>query len=85
MPGREDGREDAEREDSMTIITRALHTRELHEAVRLLQDALGITTGDVAAHAFSGLPEGDDSWPKLSVDERRRWIADYLGAEVFHA
>jgi hypothetical protein len=67
------------------LLTQAIQAETLADAVRPIQDALGIEAGDVAAAVFSGLPEGDDSWPGLSVDERRRWLADWLAAEAFHA
>lgn len=69
----------------MTVLTRAIQARTLDEAVKPIQDALGITDGGVASMAFSALPNGDDSWPELSFDERRRMLADWLLAELNHA
>jgi hypothetical protein len=50
--------------------------------VRPIQDALGITDGGVAGNVFSGLPEGVDSWPTLSEDDRRRWLGEFWDLET---
>jgi len=50
------------------LLKSALEALTLDDAVRPIQDALGITDGGVAAQVFSGLPLGDDSWPQLLPD-----------------
>lgn len=67
------------------LLSAALLCDNLDDAVRPIQEALGITDGGVAALAFSGLPDGDDSWPKLSPDERREWLCRWLAIEIASA
>jgi hypothetical protein len=69
----------------INLLAQAIHADELDDAVSLLQTALGIETGDVAAIVFSELPKGDDSWLDLSTDERRKWLAKWLAAEFDYA
>lgn len=61
----------------------ALDINDLDEAVRRIQDALGIETGDVAAVAFSGLDDGE--WATLSRERRAVWLCNWLISEVHHA
>jgi hypothetical protein len=63
------------------ILTRALQSNDPDESCRLIQDALGITTGDVAAQCFSGI----DNWDVLPLPERGKVIAAWLKSEVIHA
>jgi hypothetical protein len=67
------------------LLQTALQAQTLDDAVRPIQDALGITDGGVAGNVFSGLPEGVDSWPTLSEDERRRWLGEWLRAEAMYS
>lgn len=68
-----------------TLIRRAIAAPTLDAAVRMIQDAIGITTGDVAAQVFSGLPFGDDTWPDLTPVARAQWLSEYLRVEALHA
>jgi hypothetical protein len=69
----------------MNLLSQAIHATELDDAVSVLQTALGIETGDIAAVVFSGFLRGDDSWFDLSTDERRKWLANWLAAEIDYA
>jgi len=70
---------------AVSVVMQALDATTLGDAVSLIQDALGIDDGGVAAMVFSGLPKGDDSWPELTRDERAKWLGEWLRVEALSA
>jgi hypothetical protein len=64
----------------MSILSKALQQTDLDDAVRMVQDALGIKNGDVAGMVFSGL----ENWHLLSRDERAKWLSEYVKLEVLY-
>lgn len=72
--------------DAMTpeLIAKAARDDDLNRAVRLLQDAAGITTGDVAGIAFSD-HRGDESWwSAATISARTAALNDYKDIEGFY-
>jgi hypothetical protein len=65
------------------ILTQALLARTIDEACLAIQDALGITDGGVASVVFSGIE--DNEWQKMTTDERRARLAEYLATEMNYA
>lgn len=68
-----------------TLFGQALVAPTLGDAIAPIQAALGIASGDVAANVFSGLPNGDDSWPSLTIEEREEWLGRWLQDELLYA
>lgn len=64
------------------LLTKAIHAATIDEAVKPIQDALGIETGDVAGLVFSGCQH---SWPTMSWTKRASLIASWLAVEVSYA
>lgn len=62
---------------------------DLDAALGPIQQALGVTTGDVAGHVFSSVADGDpfneDYWPHASDDERKMAILKYVETERMYA
>jgi hypothetical protein len=69
----------------MTLLADALRAETLDASLAPIQKALGIRFGDTAAAVFSGLPRGDDDWPELSLEERSRWLIEWLSVELIDA
>lgn len=65
------------------LIAQAAKDNDLNRAVRLLQDAAGITTGDVAGIAFSD-DRNEEWWPTASVAARSEALRDYVEIEGFY-
>jgi hypothetical protein len=63
------------------VLRQALTCDDLDESCRLIQDALGITDGGVAAQAFSGRT----NWAELTIEGRAELLRDYLIAELAYA
>jgi hypothetical protein len=72
--------------DAMTpeLIAQAATDNDLNSALRLLQKAAGITTGDVAGIAFSDRRGDDDWWPAATLAERTEALLDYKDIEGFY-
>lgn len=68
----------------MNLLTAAIRAPTLDQAVRSIQRALGITNGDVAASCFSSFST-PAAWSQMSLDNRRRWLGQWLRMEVLHA
>lgn len=67
----------------MNLLTAAANTAKLDLAVRGIQGALGITTGDVAANCFSSITPA--MWAQMPREQRKRWIGQWLRMEALHA
>lgn len=67
----------------MNLLTAAIRAPTLDQAVRSIQRALGITNGDVAANTFSSISAR--GWQDMSLDNRRRWLGQWLRMEALHA
>lgn len=67
----------------MNLLTAAVRAPTLDQAVRSIQKALGIVDGDVAASCFSNF--GRNEWGQMSLENRRRWIGQWLRMEALHA
>ncbi|ABO55006.1 hypothetical protein LA345_12665 [Burkholderia vietnamiensis] len=65
------------------LIEQAAQDNDINCAVRLLQDAAGITTGDVAGIAFSG-DRDEVWWPTASVADRAQALRDYVKVEALY-
>jgi len=61
------------------MIRESSNIDDLDDAVRLLQDAAGITDGGVAGMCFCGA--GEIAWPTASPDDRRVMLEDWLRYE----
>lgn len=57
---------------------------DVDQALRILQKAAGITTGDAAGIFFSGC-DARKVWPVLSVSSRLAWLREYVTFESHHA
>jgi hypothetical protein len=70
-----------------SILSKALATDDLDEAVKLIQDALGINTGDVAGVVLSGYGRGfpNEWWHDASVGDRRHALLRLLDYELAYA
>lgn len=71
-------------QDPKEVLAQALNAKILDEACRLIQDALGIDTGDVAGVHFSG-SDVDERWHLMPEDARRAALAEYLKVEMLYA
>lgn len=67
--------------DTTNLLTRALHTADIDEAFKMIQDALGITDGGVAGMVS---PEPDE-WKDATPESRQTWLCEYLKFEVLYA
>ncbi|HVI07005.1 MAG TPA: hypothetical protein VND65_01800 [Candidatus Binatia bacterium] len=67
------------------VIKAALQSKDLNEACKKIQDALGVNDGGTASVFFSGKILLDDEWQKaLSEDRRRELLIEYLNLELFY-
>ena len=62
------------------LLTAALTAPTLDAAIAPIQNALGISNGDVAAQVFSDMP----NWSDMLIDQRRQWIGQWLRIEMLH-
>ncbi|HMF28333.1 MAG TPA: hypothetical protein VKE42_06140 [Candidatus Cybelea sp.] len=65
-----------------TLLSRALDADDLDDACRLIQDALGITDGDIAGQCLS---EYAEKWATMTRQVRQRVLADWLRTETLFA
>ena len=63
------------------ILEQAINCNNMDNACALIQGALGITDGGVAAYV---MPR-DEGWPKMDRDQRGRALAAWLRAELQYA
>jgi hypothetical protein len=63
------------------VIVAAVNSGTTDQAALLLQTALGIKSGDVAAQCF---PD-QDKWATMSMADRCKVIGEYLSAEACYA
>ena len=59
------------------VIERAIECPDESQAAAMIQQALGITTGDVAAYS---LPK-DEYWARYDREQRAAALAEWLGNE----
>jgi hypothetical protein len=64
----------------LSVLSKALQQTSLDDALRLVQEALGIKEMEVAAMVFSGV----EDWHLLSRDERAKWLSEYVKLEVLY-
>lgn len=62
----------------MNLLTKAMQTDTADEAASIIQQALGITDGGVAANVFPTY------WPR-NVNKRAQIISDWLRTEIVYA
>lgn len=61
-------------------VMKAADVSDMNEAVKMVQDALGVETGDIATMYFSGYDQ--DSWERLDADHRSVELVRYATAEM---
>lgn len=70
---------------SANLLTQAMETEDLDEALKLIMDALGITDGGVAGVVFSGFDANQKWADAASVLGRRKMMSDWINAELAYA
>lgn len=70
---------------SSTVLHQVVHTNDLEGAFRILQDALGIKSGDVAGQFFSRHELQNEKWVKLSPHARADIVSAYLAIEAMYS
>lgn len=65
------------------LLSQAIATDDLDAAVLLVATPLGITSGDVAAQAFSG--RGNEAWAAADKPERAHMLSRWLAFECRYA
>lgn len=61
------------------LITEAVKTDDLNDALYRFQNAIGIDSGDIAGVVFSG--GWDDEWPLATIERRREMMDHYISVE----
>jgi hypothetical protein len=69
-------------EPARNLLLAAAKETNIDTGVRMIQDALGIETGDVAGQSLAGK---DSAWKEAPVWSRLALIAAWLKAECFYA
>lgn len=64
------------------LLAAAARENDINDAVKMVQDAIGVDTGDFAGMFFSG--EQYDAWPDMHPTTRLRALMDYADAEQAH-
>lgn len=65
----------------MNILRKAAEQSDIHEAIKLLHAALGLSNTELAIRVMPA----DYRWAKFSPEGRLAGIAEYLRAECFEA
>lgn len=61
------------------LITEAVTTDDLNDALYRFQNAIGIDSGDIAGVVFTGA--WDDEWPLTTIERRREMMDHYISVE----
>jgi hypothetical protein len=61
------------------LITEAVTTDDLNDALFRFQNAIGIDSGDIAGVVFTGV--WDDEWPLATIKRRREMMDHYISVE----
>jgi hypothetical protein len=64
----------------MNVLHQAVVSRNLDSALHVIQHALGIMTGDVAANVFSDC--SPEEWAEMSIQDRAHRIGEWLKVEA---
>jgi len=68
-----------------TILEIAAECPDVDGACRIVQDAIGQTSGDIAGNFFSQFDNADHDWSVATLLQRVDWLREYIEIEESYA